>query len=75
MKQGSGKEIVMFGSPTLASGLLKKGLIDEVWIFLNPVILGSGISLYQDIDKDINLDLIDSRIVSGGVVCSHYKCV
>lgn len=41
-----GKDILIFGSPSLAQHLMAENLIDQYWIFINPVILGKGIQLY-----------------------------
>ena len=39
LKQQVGREIIMFGSPGLAGYLMNEYLIDEYWLFINPVIL------------------------------------
>jgi dihydrofolate reductase len=41
VRQGSGKDIIMFGSPGAAHSLMKEGLIDGYWLFVNPILLGS----------------------------------
>ena len=40
LKQQEGKNILIFGSPGASQSLLNEGLIDEFWLFVNPVILG-----------------------------------
>lgn len=47
LKQQPGKDIVIAGSSTLTAGLLQTGLLDELRIMVNPVILGQGRSLFQ----------------------------
>jgi dihydrofolate reductase len=46
IKSGPGKDILIFGSPSLAQHLMEANLIDQYWIFINPVIFGKGIQLY-----------------------------
>ena len=49
LKKQPGKDIVIFGSSTLASPLLQMGFVDEYRIILPPVLLGSGNPLFKDI--------------------------
>jgi dihydrofolate reductase len=47
IKQQSGKDILLFGSPTATHSLMQLNLIDGYWLFVNPIILGQGIPLLQ----------------------------
>jgi len=51
LKQQPGKDIVIAGSSTLTAGLLHTGLLDELRIMVNPVILGQGRSLFAGAGK------------------------
>jgi len=73
LKQEPGQEIVMFGSPTTAHSLMAENLIDDYWLFVNPVLLGQGMPLFKDIRTKTTLTLVSSDVVSAGVVCLHYK--
>jgi dihydrofolate reductase len=44
--EGEGR-ILMFGSASVAQALLRHSLVDEFWLFINPVILGKGIALFD----------------------------
>lgn len=72
IKQQPGKEILLFGSPTATKALIELGLIDGYWLFINPVILGQGIPLFQDIKNKIKLNLLTSRKFACGVVELNY---
>ena len=72
IKQQNGKNILIFGSPTASHSLLNKGLIDEFWLFVNPVLLGRGIPLFKDVPETIKLKLIETRTFSCGVIALHY---
>jgi dihydrofolate reductase len=69
----AGKEIVMFGSPTVAHALMAENLIDDYWIFVNPILLGEGIPLFKGIRDRTALRLVASHAFSSGVVCLHYE--
>src|SRR5690606_13275300 len=49
IKQQTGEDILLFGSPTATHSLIRQNLIDGYWLFVNPVILGQGIPLFVDI--------------------------
>ena len=72
LKQRSGRNIIMFGSPGTVRSLLQHNLIDELWLFINPVILGEGIPYLQDVKTHIKLQLLSSKTFPSGIVCVHY---
>jgi dihydrofolate reductase len=73
LKQASGKEIIIFGSPGAAHSLMAENLIDDYWLFVNPILLGQGIPLFKDITSAIALKFLESHAFSSGVVCLHYE--
>lgn len=73
LKQGTGKEIIIFGSPSASHSLMAAKLIDDYWLFVNPVLLGQGIPLFKDIKEKTTLTLVASKAFSSGVVCLHYN--
>lgn len=75
LKKSGEKEILIFGSPSAGHALMKEGLVDEFWIFVNPVLLGDGIPLFKDIADKVRLRLEHSHRFSSGVVCLHYIVV
>jgi dihydrofolate reductase len=52
---------------------LNKGLIDEFWIFVNPILLGQGIPLFKDISESIKLSLLETKTFHNGVIALHYS--
>ncbi|QEM11271.1 dihydrofolate reductase family protein [Mucilaginibacter rubeus] len=70
LKKQDGGEIIMFGSPGLARFLMKEGLIDEFWLFVNPIVLGAGIPLFPN--TEIKLRLEKSNAFPDGVIGLHY---
>lgn len=73
LKQAAGKEIVIFGSPSAAHALMAADLIDDYWLFINPVLLGSGIPVFKDLRHRAALKLMASHVFDSGVVCLHYE--
>lgn len=72
LKQGTDKEILIFGSPTATHSLMATGLIDGYWLFVNPVILGQGIPLFNSVGQKTAFTLDECHVFSSGVVCLHY---
>jgi dihydrofolate reductase len=72
LKQQNGKNILIFGSPTAVHSLMKENFIDEYWLFINPVLLGKGIPLFNSIEERKKLKLLENKVFSSGVVCLHY---
>ena len=73
LKQETGKNILMFGSPTVSHVLMSKNLIDDYWLFVNPILLGEGIPLFKDIKERTKLKFVASDTFSSGVFCLHYE--
>jgi dihydrofolate reductase len=73
LKRSDGRDILMFGSPTAAHSLMAEKLIDDYWLLINPVLLGSGIRLFEDTKDRATLTLVSSCIFSSGVACLHYQ--
>jgi dihydrofolate reductase len=75
LKQQDGKNILIFGSPRASQSLLNEGLVDEFWLFVNPIILGQGIPLYKGVTGTTKLELVESKTFACGVIALHYKKV
>jgi dihydrofolate reductase len=73
LKKEPGKNILIFGSPRASHSLLNAGLVDEFWIFVNPILLGQGIPLFKDVRDIVKLKLIESKTFTSGVIALHYK--
>ena len=73
LKQKNGKNIVIFGSPGAGHSLMKENLIDEFWIFVNPIILGHGIALSTEMKEKIKLKLLSCKVFTSGVMGLQYE--
>lgn len=72
LKQTSGKDILV-GSRSLIIQLMKLNLIDEYQFCVHPVVVGSGLPLFENINERIILILIKTKTFSGGAVILYYK--
>jgi dihydrofolate reductase len=73
LKKSKGKEIIMFGSPSAGHSLTQANLIDEYWLFVNPILIGGGMPLFKGIKENKELKLLNSHVFKSGVVCLHYE--
>jgi dihydrofolate reductase len=60
------------GGATLATQLLRAGLLDELLLFTHPTVLGFGRPLFDDYDRPIDLDLLEQRSFEQGVTMHRY---
>jgi dihydrofolate reductase len=73
LKQQPGQDLIVLGSPRFAQHLIRLGLVDELKITVSPVVLGSGLSLFHDIEGRIDLKLERCRTFDSGVVSLTYR--
>lgn len=67
-----GKDIWLFGGSSLVTSLMNLGFVHEVWLSVHPIILGSGKPLFNDIEKRISLNLLNSKTYDTGLVSLIY---
>jgi dihydrofolate reductase len=73
LKAQPGKNIQIPGSPTLVRWLLRVGLLDELALMVHPIVLGSGMRLFDEMTEKISLKLVDSKTLSTGVLGVTYQ--
>jgi len=73
LKSEPGKDICLMGGGDLARSLFAGGVIDEVGLNVHPVLLGSGIRLFQDPGRSIGLELAECRRIAGGCAYLTYR--
>lgn len=72
LKEQEGKDIYLCGGGEFASKLFAEGLIDEVLLKLNPLLLGSGIPLSPKLGGPLHLELLSTKVYSTGVLLLRY---
>jgi dihydrofolate reductase len=73
MKEQQGKNIVAWGRATFVTSLMNMGLIDEVRLMVNPIILGGGKALFKDVKERHSLKLIRAKPLKSGKVSLIYS--
>ena len=73
LKQEDGKDILINGSGALVRTLLRDRLLDELRLFMHPVVVGSGIRLFNDGSDPVELTLVDSHLYANGVISLTYR--
>jgi dihydrofolate reductase len=73
LKNQPGKDIWLYGGASLITTFINFGLVDEFRLSVHPVILGEGKSLFIDINKRQNLQMVDTKRYSSGVVQLIYR--
>jgi dihydrofolate reductase len=72
LKQQSGKDLVLWGSISVAQALMTAGLIDEFRLVLCPVVLGEGRPLFRDGADTYELRFRDAKTFDKGAVLLTY---
>jgi dihydrofolate reductase len=60
------------GGATLATALLRAGLLDELLLFVHPVVLGAGRPLFDGHEEPLELDLLEQARFEQGVTLHRY---
>lgn len=72
LKAEAGKDIIVMGGSLIGKSLFEAGLVDEFGVNIHPVLLGSGIPLFCEMDRRIELELLECRQLKTGCVCLTY---
>ena len=72
LKAQPGGDLVL-GGADLAATFLRHDLVDEIRLYVHPVLLGRGHRLFREADKTLDLDLVESRAFGNGVVLLRYQ--
>jgi len=70
LKQQPGRGIAIFGSPSLTVSLLELGLVDELRVLVNPIVLGDGHSLFRTARDRLRLELRQPGSSARATCCS-----
>jgi dihydrofolate reductase len=73
LKSQKGKDIIVYGGASFDSSLIRAGLIDEFHLFINPVAIGKGMSIFKDLNEIQKFTLVKSRAFDYGIVALQYE--
>jgi len=72
LKAQPGKDIVVYGGAGFDASLIKAGLIDEFHLFINPAAIGSGLSIFKELNDKQKFKLEKATAFDCGIVVLHY---
>ncbi|HKU84645.1 MAG TPA: dihydrofolate reductase family protein [Candidatus Nitrosocosmicus sp.] len=70
---GGGGDIIVYGGASFDSSLIKENLIDEYYLFINPVAIGNGKTIFKYLKEIRKLSLVESITFDSGTVLLHYE--
>ncbi|MCP3140833.1 dihydrofolate reductase family protein [Pyxidicoccus xibeiensis] len=73
LKAEPGPEMTILGSGSIVAQLAEAGLVDDYQLVLQPIVLGSGRTLFQGVQRRLGLTLEKTRSFSNGNVVLWYK--
>ncbi|HEX9093085.1 MAG TPA: dihydrofolate reductase family protein [Coriobacteriia bacterium] len=73
LKEQPGKAIWLLGGGRFATNMLAAGLVDEVRLFVQPIVLGGGVPLWRRLETPVRLTLEDARAWPGGLAELRYR--
>lgn len=73
LRKEPGKDIMIYGGAGIVSFFIEHNLIDEYHLFINPVIIGKGKTIFRNIQEKLNLKLMKTTSSTCGIVILHYE--
>ncbi len=73
LKEEPGKPIVAIGGAGFMQSLISTGLIDEYWLAVHPVALGSGLPVFSKMTNPLYLELADVKTFPKGITVYNYR--
>jgi dihydrofolate reductase len=73
IKSQNGRDIIVYGGASFDASLIKEKLIDEFYLFINPVAIGTGMTIFKDLNEIQKFTLIESITFDCGIVLLHYE--
>jgi dihydrofolate reductase len=72
IKNQAGGDLIAYGGGMFVSALIKENLIDEYHLFINPVCIGRGLPIFNEIQKNLDLNLVKCRKFECGIALLAY---
>jgi dihydrofolate reductase len=73
LKKQTGKDLLVYGGSSFVASLIEHKLVDEYHLLVNPVVLGSGLSIFTGLADTLRLTLVTNRAFSCGTVLLRYE--
>jgi len=72
LKKEPGKDILIYGGADIVSAFIRENLIDEYHLFINPVVIGKGRTIYANVKQNMKLKLLHATPSATGIVIMTY---
>ncbi len=73
LKTEEGGDIIVYGGGEFVSSLIKNGLIDDYYLFINPSAISNGMPIFEQLGSPKKLTLIEAKPFTCGITVLHYK--
>jgi dihydrofolate reductase len=73
LKNSIGPDMQVYGSSNLLQSLMEEDLVDEFWLKIFPITLGTGKRLFENGTIPAAFKLFKSKITPSGVIIAYYK--
>lgn len=73
LKSSSGPDLQVYGSSKLIQTLMEQDLVDEFWLKIFPITLGTGKRLFEKGTIPASFKLFKSKVTPSGVIFAYYK--
>jgi dihydrofolate reductase len=73
LKNETGKDLIVYGGSTFVANLVDEDLVDEFHLYINPIAIGKGASLFEKRKEWRSLQLIEAKTYPSGIVRLHYE--
>jgi dihydrofolate reductase len=73
LKRQTGKDLLAYGGSSFVASLIERNLIDEYHFLVNPIVLGSGVTIFTGLADTLRLNLVTNKAFSCGTVLLCYE--
>lgn len=73
LKKSDGPDLQVYGSANLVQSLMRNDLVDEFWLKIFPITLGTGKRLFEKGTIPAAFKLFNSKVTLSGVIIAYYK--
>ncbi|UFH57081.1 dihydrofolate reductase family protein [Spirosoma sp. KNUC1025] len=73
LKNEEGGDLIAYGGGEFVSSLIQNNLIDDYYLFVNPVAIGKGMSIFGALSNKLNLKLVETKAFESGIALLHYQ--
>lgn len=73
LKNQEGGDIIAYGGAEFVSSLIQNDLIDDYHLFINPAVIGRGLTIFSSLEQKQKLTLVKAAAFPCGIVVLHYQ--